>query len=222
MSFKMLIALLGAMVSVCPQLAQAGASLLVDDAAVTPRDRCQLEAWARTYAPGQELTAVPACNFDGTEFGLSVSQFGRPSHGPILNLGAKRLFRDFDAHDWGVGMSVGATWSGEHGRLDGWNLNLPVSVALDSQRRTIVHANVGWNHLRDRGGALTGGLGLEQVLSERWTLLAEGYTDHTTTAQLGLRRSLGENASLDVLVAHQGGANAGPWLTLGFNVLLPD
>jgi hypothetical protein len=208
----------------CAYQAHAGASLFVDDAATTPEGRCQVEAWARAYAPGQEFTAVPACTHTGTEFGLGASHYTRPSLGPIVNLGAKRLFRDFDQHDWGIGASFGATWNGADDRLDGWNLNLPVSFALDPERRTVVHANLGWSDLRHSPGALTGGLGIERALTEDWTLLAEAYGDHRGGfgTQLGVRRTLGDTASLDLLLGHQDGMRHAPWFTLGFNVLLPN
>lgn len=222
MPLKYPFVLLLAMLPACAFEARAGASLFVDDAAVTPRGRCQVETWARIYFPGREATAVPACNVGGTEFGLGISHYGHPVYGPVFNLGAKHVFHDLDAHGWGIGASLGTTWNSGHRDWEGWNLNVPASFALDPQHRTVVHANVGWNKLRHRKGRPTGGLGVEHVLDDRWTLLAEAYTDHVVLAEAGVRRQIGENASFDVLVGHQGGANAGPWLTLGFNVLLPD
>ncbi|MFC3551076.1 hypothetical protein ACFOLC_08590 [Lysobacter cavernae] len=204
--------------------ARAGASLLVDDAAITPAGHCQVEAWARAYAPGQELTAVPACNLAGTEFGLGLSQYAHPSHGPIASLGLKHLLRDFDTHDWGLGVSLATTWNGAHNHGEGWALNVPASVALDPQRRTVLHANLGWSEPRNGPDALTGGLGIEHVLAAEWTLLAEAFGDHRGgfTAQLGVRRALNDRASLDLMLGHQDGMKHAPWLTVGLNVLLPN
>lgn len=222
MSVKYVFAVLLMTLPVCAFRAHAGASLFVDDATVTPPGRCQVESWARTYFPSHETTVVPACNVGGTEFGMGISHYGRPSHGPVFNLGLKHLFRDFGKHAWGVGASLGATWNSEHQDWEGWNLTVPASFSLDPQRRTVVHANIGWNKLRHRDGQLTGGLGIEHVLDERWTMLAEAYADHAALAEAGVRRQIGENASFDVLVGHQGGTEAGAWLTVGFNMLLPD
>lgn len=224
MPLKCLLAILMAGLLACAFQAHAGASLLVDDAATTPRGSCQVEAWTRAYAPGQELTAVPACTLAGTEYGLGFSHYANPSHGPVISLGLKRLFRDFDQHDWGLGASLGATWSGAHDRIDGWNINLPASFALDAERQTVLHANLGWTELRDTPGALTGGVGVERVLDERWTLLAEAYGDHRGgfATQLGLRRAINDTASLDLLLGHQDDMKHAPWFTLGLNVLLPN
>jgi hypothetical protein len=224
LDLKFLLAMLISLLALRTSDAQAGASLLVDDATMTPAGRCQVESWARAYAPGHEVTAVPACNIADTEFGLGISQFGGPSHGPIVALGAKRLFRDFDEQDWGIGASLGVTWDGTRDHLDGWNINIPASFALDAQRHVVLHANLGWNKLRDLGGALTGGLGLELALADPWTFLGEAYADNRGefTAQLGMRRALGKNASLDLLLGRQDGVTPSHWFTLGFNILLPN
>lgn len=224
MPLQFLLPLAGIFLLLLASNVRAGASLTVDDATVTPRGRCQVEAWARAYAPGQKLSAAPACNWGGSEFGLGISQYARPSHGPIVNLGLKHLFRDFDEHDWGIGASVGVLWNGRHDHHDGWNVNLPASFALDAQRVAVMHANLGWSKSRDALGALTGGLGIERVFNDSWTLLAEVYGDHRGGfgSQIGVRHALGSDASLDVLWGHQDDMRQTPWLTLGVNVLFPN
>lgn len=222
MSFKLILVLLGAIVSITPPPARAGASLYVDDASVTPRGHCQVESWMRGYAPGKEFSSVPACNIDGTEFGLGLNHFDHPSSRSIVSLGVKRAFRDFDAQRWGVAASISANWDSAYGRLDGWNANIPVSVALDADRRTVVHANLGWSKLRHAGGRVTRGMGVEQRLGAHWTLLGEAYADRATIVQVGLRRTLGGNASLDLLGGRQGGPTPSSWLTLGFNIVLAN
>ncbi len=222
MSFKLTFVVLGVVASIAPSLARAGASLYVDDASVTPRGHCQVESWVRGYAPGNEFASVPACNIRGTEFGLGVNTFAHPSRGPIVNLGVKRAFRDFDTQRWGIAASVGASWDNAHHRFDGWNANIPVSVALDADRHTVVHANLGWSKPRHTRGRLTRGIGIEQRLDAHWTLLGEAYADHATIAQIGLRRAIGDNASLDLLGGRQGGTTPSSWLTLGFNIVLAN
>ena len=222
MPLKHLLAASAAGLSLHALDARAGASLFVDDAAITPPGHCQVESWARFHAPGHELTAVPACHWRGFEFGLGLSGFHQPAGGSTANLGVKRLFRDFDRHNHGIGVSLGAAWNGAHDRVDGWSANVPASVALDADRRVVLHANLGWNKPRALRGAVTGGIGIERVLARDWTLLAEAYGDHRggRGGQFGARRSLGERASLDLLLGRQRGG-PGAWITLGFNVLFP-
>lgn len=224
MLFKFLFAIAMAALLAHTHDARAGASLLVDDATTAPARRCQVEAWLRAYAPSQELTAVPACNLGGTEFGLSLSGYAGHSQDAIAGFGAKRLLHDFERDDWGLGLALGLNWNLSRARFDGWNLNLPASVALDPQRRTLLHFNLGWSEPRDARGAITGGVGLERALTRDWTALAEAYGDHRGgfAAQAGLRRRLGDDASLDLLIGHQRGLAHAPWLTLGVNVLLPN
>lgn len=222
MSFKPTLALLGAFAAATPSLARAGASLYVDDAAVTPRGHCQVESWIRGYAPGNEFSSTPACNIRGTEFGVGVNAYAHAARGSIVNLGVKRAFHDFDTQRWGIAASIGASWDSGRSRFDGWNANIPASIALDGERHTVVHANLGWSKPRHARGCVTRGIGIEQRLDARWTLLGEAYADHATITQIGLRRAIGDNASLDLLSGHQNGATPSSWLTLGFNIVLAN
>lgn len=206
----------------CALEAHAGASLFVDDAAITPSGHCQVESWVRLYSPGQELTAVPACNIANTEFGVGLSHFTRPQSSQQWNVSVKRLFRDFDAHRWGIGVAGGAI--GESG-TNGWTsrfLNVPISVALDADRDLVLHVNAGWINNEDKRDGLSGGVGLESALASSWRLLAEVYDDQQTPAiaQVGVRRALGQNATLDFLVGRDA-APGSTWFTAGFNVSLP-
>ncbi len=223
MPLKHPLATLLAILPACAFDAQAGASLYVDDAAITPAGHCQAESWARVRAPGQAFTVVPACHWAGTEFGLGISRERNPSQGPQFDLGIKRPLRAVESRRWGVSWSAGAGWDGARHRPAGWNLNLPASFAADREQRTWIHANLGWNQPRDASGALTGGLGIEHAFGERWSVLAEifGERHGGAGAQLGARRTLGDSASLDLLLGSQEGLREAPWITLGFNVLLP-
>jgi hypothetical protein len=112
--------------------ARAGASLLVDDASLTPPDQCQIESWGREYTVGSELTTVPACTQSGTEYSLGLSRFTRAADGVVLSPGIKRNFRDIDGHAWGWALSFGSSWSSRPGRLNNWSLNAPVTISLDA------------------------------------------------------------------------------------------
>lgn len=169
--------------------------------------------------PGPKITAVPACNFGNTEFGLGYNHYTHPQAARLWTPGIKRLFRDFDTHDWGIGLSAGATWDSEANRWTDWSVNMPASFAFGADRNVVLHANLGWIKPEGRHGNVTGGVGMEITLDSSWTLLAEVHDDRraTTVHQFGFRRAMGESASLDLLVGQDGQDN-GPWLTLGFNV----
>lgn len=218
MSFKHLLAG-AAMLAACAERAHAGASLYVDDAAVTPPGQCQAESWARTYFPSYELTSVPACNLAGSEFSLGFGRSSGPASARLWSPGIKHVFREFGPRRWGVGFSLGGSWDARRSRWVGGSLNVPASVALDEDSRIVLHANLGWGKAEGEAGVVTGGVGAEFAPAASWRLLAEVYGDpHGTAAgQLGLRRSFGENVSFDLLVGHEAGLGTGPWLTLGFN-----
>ncbi len=202
----------------------AGGSLLVDDAGIMSVKHCQLDSWARVFSTGQELTAAPACNIAGTELGISVSEFFNPRIGPLINVGAKHALGNFDQKRYGVGASISATWSAETHRVELWNVNIPTSVALDSNRNWILHANIGWLDTRDSSYGLTGGLGVERAVTERAVLLAELYVQHDDVriGQFGLRSTVNDYANIDVFMGHMSNVPNGPWFgTIGLNLLFP-
>lgn len=77
----------------CSGAARAGASLEVDDAAITPEGRCQVESWLRRERGALQATAVPACGVHGSEIGLGLSA-RRPADVAVdVALGLKRVLR---------------------------------------------------------------------------------------------------------------------------------
>ncbi|MEQ4576312.1 MAG: hypothetical protein ABN502_15430 [Gammaproteobacteria bacterium] len=206
-----------------PVAAWAGASLDIDDAAITPEGRCQVESWLRRESAQRQAVAVPACTVAATEVSLGVLGRDPGTGGAGLSLGLKRVLRAFDGRGWGLAIAAGA--SHEPGQGPGWVLALPASIALDPAQRNLVHLNLGWEAPDRARRAATAGIGLERVLDPRWTLLAELRGDDRGGAggQLGLRRALGPNASLDLLAGrHRADGDGTRWLTLGLNVLLPQ
>ncbi|MGO1070932.1 hypothetical protein [Lysobacter sp. CA199] len=202
--------------------ARAGASLYVDDAATVASGRCQLESWLRAAAPSRESTLVPACDVAGSEFGLGLSDYAQPRAPAIAAFGAKRVLHTAASQRWALAASVGANWDPRHGAFDGWNFNLPLSVA-DTALRGQWHFNLGWNAPRHGRAAVTAGIGLEHALHADWSVLAELFADHRggRVAQLGLRRGFGAGHSVDVLIGDRNDDRRSPWLTLGVNLLLP-
>lgn len=208
----------------CSGAARAGASLEVDDAAITPEGRCQVESWLRRERGALQATTVPACGVHGSEIGLGLSA-RRPADGAVdVALGLKRVLRPLgEGRGWGLAIAAGASQAA--GQARGWSLVLPASLALDPAQRTLLHLNAGWDAPPGAAAAALAGIGLEQWLDRRWTLLAEARADRRgeRVGQLGLRLALGEAASLDLLAGRtRGHAAAGDWLTLGLNVLLPQ
>jgi hypothetical protein len=202
--------------------ARAGGSLLVDDATVTPAGRCQIETWVRAFSPGQELSVAPACNRIDTEFSLGITQFFRPEYGPILSLGAKHLWRDFEGDRFGIGTSAGIAYSTETDRIAAWTVDVPASVSLDEDHRLMVHVNIGWLELRGAPGRATGGVGIQHALTERFLLMAEIYAqdDGLRIGQLGFNYALSDSMDFDVLIGYDDAIDNAPWVTLGLNVLM--
>ncbi len=204
-------------------MAQAGASLLVDSATITAAGHCQVESWVRMHSPEKEWTVVPACHFAGTEVALGYSYFTHPGSADRWNLGVKRLWRDFDAHPWGIGFALGAEWDGKTSESPHWSAKVPFSMALDPDRRLVLHANFGWSKPHAQPGAVTGGVGIEWAAAKAWTVLAEVAGDHRGDAasQFGVRHARSESTSVDLLVGHRDGLESGPWLTFGLNLAWP-
>jgi hypothetical protein len=202
--------------------ARAGASLLVDDASLTPPDQCQIESWGREYTVGSELTTVPACTQSGTEYSLGLSRFTRAADGVVLSPGIKRNFRDIDGHAWGWALSFGSSWSSRPGRLNNWSLNAPVTISLDAAHRMLLHVNLGCGKPPGARVGLSGGVGLELAVTKKGSLLAEAYRDRSGPyAELGWRYSIGERVGLDLLFGHEGGPHVADWITIGMNLALP-
>lgn len=119
--------------------ARAGASLWGDDAAITPAGQCQVESWWRAASRDAELTTAPACAWGSTEPGLALSR-GLGNGASAFAAGIKQSLRDPGQGRWGAALSLDATWQARTSRYAGSTLNLPSSVGLDPQRRTLLQS----------------------------------------------------------------------------------
>lgn len=198
----------------------AAASLLVDDAGTTPEGTCQLEAWTRQHASHLELTAVPACTLAGTELSLGLGHLRGEGALPWA-LGAKRAVHHWHDERLQLAASIETAGDVRHGGARSWSLNLPLSVALDRQALSTAHFNAGWSRSRHERG-ITLGAGIEIRLTPAWSLLAEQWRDAARhrTSQLGMRRHLRGDASLDLLGGRGHGAAGASWITVGLNLPL--
>lgn len=201
-----------------PFHSHAAASLLVDDAGMTDPRHCQLESWARRTEAGHEWTVAPACTLAATEWSLGLTRLPDAA-ATQWAAGAKRVLRNMDQRRWGLAISTGVEGTTQRPRSDAWNVNLPLSVALDAQARVLLHLNLGWAHQDDARGR-TSGVGVEMALRRPWSLLAETAHDAARQRrnQFGVRRALWHGASVDLLAGRTHGQPDARWLTLGFNL----
>ncbi len=198
----------------------AAASLLVDDAGTTPQGTCQLESWTRRAASHLELTAVPACTLAGTELSLGLSHLRGEGALPWA-LGAKRALRHWHDERLQLAASIETAGDVRQAGARSWALNLPLSVGLGRQSLSAAHFNAGWSRSRHEGG-ITLGAGIDIRIAPSWSLLAEQARDATRhrSSQLGVRRHLPGEASLDLLVGRADGRTATSWITVGLNLPL--
>jgi len=198
----------------------AAASLLVDDAGTTPQGTCQLESWTRHAASHLELTAVPACTLGGTELSLGLSHLRGEGTLPWA-LGAKRALRHWHDERLQLAASIETAGDVRQAGARSWALNLPLSVALDRQALSAAHFNAGWSRSRHERG-ITLGAGVDIRIAASWSLLAEQARDAARhrSSQLGIRRHLRGEASLDLLAGRADGRTATSWITVGLNLPL--
>ncbi len=198
----------------------AAASLLVDDAGTTPESSCRMESWIRNTTGHSERTAVPACTVAGTEWSFALSHL-RGSGDTPWAIGAKRTLRGWHADRIQLAGALQTGGDLRHGGARGWAVNVPLSIAVDRQGDVLIHANTGWARSRTER-RLTFGAATEIRIAPRWSVLAEQYRDAARhrSSQLGVRRPLRNDASLDLLLGHQHGAASDSWLTVGLNLPL--
>lgn len=198
----------------------AAASLLVDDAGTTPQGTCQLESWTRHAASHLELTAVPACTLGGTELSLGLGHLRGEATLPWA-LGAKRALRHWHGERLQLAASIETAGDVRQAGARSWALNLPLSVALGRQSLSAAHFNAGWSRSRHERG-ITLGAGIDIRIAASWSLLAEQARDAARhrSSQLGVRRHLPGEASLDLLAGRADGRTATSWITVGLNLPL--
>ena len=203
-----------------PVPARAAASMVVDDAGVTPRGQCQLEAWWLATPGGASATAVPACNLWGTEFALGMTDVRHGS--AALDIGAKRMLRDPEQHAWGLAVSVGLQRAWQEPQQRASYIAVPLTWSLGTAANTRSHVNFGALVTHAGPDTTTAGVGLEHVLTPAWTVLAEASGDDRDGhgAQLGLRRLVGKASSIDLVVGRDHATAPRGWITVGINIAM--
>ncbi|WP_184362072.1 hypothetical protein [Xanthomonas euroxanthea] len=203
-----------------PVPVRAAASMVVDDAGVTPRGQCQLEAWWRATPGGASATAIPACNVLGTEFSLGVTDVRHGS--TAFDIGAKHTLRDPEQHAWGLAVAVGLQRTWQEAQQRARYLTVPLTWSLGANAATRIHVNLGFVALHAGSDATTAGVGLERTLTPKWTLLAEASGDdhNGQGAQVGMRRLMGKASSVDIVVGRDHAVAPRGWITLGVNLAM--
>lgn len=201
-----------------PDLATAaGGSYVVDDAAITPDGRCQLESWARGYRGGaHEAVATPACTLGGVEFSLAVAYSGRDADS--ASPGVKWASGDPAVERWTIGVAAGAVHVG--GRWRNEAVYVPLSVALTGDHRWTAHFNAGAEHVPGRGWSTLAGAALDVAVTPRWHAIAEVHRagGGERAVQAGARWSLSDAAVLDVIAGRRRSDATERWWTVGLNV----
>ncbi len=197
-----------------PRTANAGGSLLVDDAGTASDGHCQLESWLRMQGNAIGNTAAPSCRLGSLEYDLAVSGYLHGSDGLNLQAGVKRTLRDPGEGTAGFAVSLGTDWQRLGGRLEGVDANFVATIPLGAS--WTMHANLGAKAQPGRSWQASGGVGFQDVMDAHWTGLGEFYAEvgGYRAMQAGLRRWFGSAISLDLLTGRD---RRGGWMTVGFN-----
>ncbi len=213
-----------------PALALAGRPLSTEDASTLDDKACQLESWVDRTRAGDSLFAfVPACGHFGVEWqagAVRTRPEGAGSRTSATFVQGKHAFRSVDDGDWGIGLVAGLTRLLDREEKNGWGdpyLIVPLSFGLgqDKDSRALVHLNLGTTRNRAEGRNLTlWGVAVEKPVSERLTLLAEGFGENSRNPffRAGGRYTLFEKFDVDLTyVTRSGGAKEDRYWSLGFH-----
>ena len=196
----------------------AGGHYAVDDAEILGPERCHIDVW---YAYGDQrnddFTLQPACNpWTNLELGFGVSRLQRDgTRDTIVELAAKRVFRQLEQGRYGWGMAVTTAHGGALDRIEAATAYLPVSVKLAEALQ--MNYNLGWAYERQESGNMLWGVGGDASLTPRYNLIAEAYGARggETELQAGLRYNL-PAWTVDVSYG-RAWDGADDWVVLGVN-----
>jgi hypothetical protein len=219
---------LGAMIATSSLVAQAGAPLVTDDAAVVEAKSCQLEAWVEAARGARSYWLVPACNFTGN-LELSVgaaslhSDGGPSSH--QVQFQAKTVFGQSADGFWSVGAVGGAardTGPIQNGASSS-AYYAKALLSLYASEAFEVDLNVGASNAFGAGATVVAGAAVQYTLLSRATLLAEIFRDERGPGkyQLGGRYAL-VPSHLEAYVSYGNrlgnAVGGGWWVTAGIRI----
>ena len=212
-----------------PGIAFAGRPLSTEDASTLDDKACQLESWVdRTRGNVTDFFVVPACSYFNTEFQLGAARTREAgsSFTSATFFQAKYAFKSVDDGAWGVGLVAGLARALEREAKNNWGdpyFIVPVSFGLgaDKETRALLHLNIGTTRNRADARNLTlWGIAIEKPVTERLTLLAEGFGENSRNPfiRAGGRYTLFDKFDVDLsYVTRSGGAKEDRYWSLGFH-----
>lgn len=163
-----------------PTLLEAAAAKRVDDASITPKGECQLDAWLGSSGKSHELVALPVCGVtDRTDIILGyerVDPHNEPHESALAWQVKSRLTtpeKSFQAA-MALGGSVNLNRQDDDRKLRDVFVNLPISYFAGEA--TELRLNVGMlRDLDDRDWQMTSGLGVVQEINDNVAAFAEAF-----------------------------------------------
>ena len=221
------------LLSILSSPSQATRPLITDDARIIDAQSCQLESWVKHGRDGDEVWALPGCNFTGnlelTLGGAQSRNDGAVRESAYL-LQAKILFKTLEPNGWAWGLAVGnmnRPGSAGVGNLNGNTYGyVPASFSFHDDG-LIIHTNLGGVHERTTGrNRSTWGVGAEVELNPHAWVIAETYGQSGDAPfwQAGLRYWLiPGHVQIDTTFGRRfGGAPdvlQARWMSIGIRVL---
>ncbi|WP_211466740.1 hypothetical protein [Collimonas silvisoli] len=211
--------------------AAASGALNVDDAAIVEPHACQLESWLRFNRDGSERWIMPACNATGNLEVAAGGALQRDVQGLYMahaQIQLKTVLKKLQTNGVGIGLIAGADRESEAGSRENFRhsyAKIPLSVSLWDDALSL-HANLGVHYANTQHTArMTWGLGMEKLLSRRFTLIAEIYGEDKgkPSYQAGLRAVLvPEGVDLSATFGNAfGRESAGQFVALAIRFHLP-
>lgn len=197
----------------------AGGPYVVDDADVTERGQCHVEAWHSYQNSNNAISVVaPACNIGGIEWTLMGIRTTEAGEGDTTGaLEAKYLAHPISPGGVGVAVTLGLGSGESLNRAGEAYLNVPLSYQPVDE--LLLHLNLGSLYGReDSSWSSTWGLGFDWEFMPRLNLIGEHFGDDRgfSAWQLGLRPAVVEDS---VFLDFTWGRNlediSGDWFTVG-------
>lgn len=207
--------------AILPVRAWAGSgAYLVDDASITPAGTCQAQSWLQVVSGSQKtLNTLPACSTGAVEWSLGFGGQNHPyehQESPAV----KWMIRDPDQHALGIAVNAGLTW--ENGHVLNRNTYMALTWTPDTARRWAVNMDAGSVYAQGRSWNTLVGLGVRYNLSKRLVATVERmqHWNGGANTQAGLRWTVQEGESVDVILGRSEASGHNRWLTVGLNLAL--
>ena len=216
------------MIATCSPVAQAGAPLITDDAAIVEAKSCQLESWIEFAYGARAYWGVPACNFTGNlelaVGGAGVNPNGTPSSRQVA-VQAKAVFAQGGNGLWSVGAVGGVIRDigPVEGDASSKSYYAKALLSLYPSEALEVDLNLGASNVFGAGTTVTAGAALQYEVLPRATFLAEIFRDERGPGkfQVGARYAF-DPAPIEAYVSYGNrlGSMSGEtwWVIAGFRV----